>query len=175
MVATDPCLSAKGGIRADVETVAELALFSGLDDDTLALLVTRLGVVSFPAGASIFEEGDLGRAMYVVLSGNVRLERKSSGEQVEVAHAERGDWFGEQSLLDVMARSASARAGEECLLLAMCPTDLSAVYQANTKMYAMLVMNMARQLSRKLRCAEGRLCSTLAAERVDKRAEDVPT
>ncbi len=157
MAATDPC-NAQGGERVDAAAFADIALFSSLDDDTLELLSQRLVVSSAKVGDLIFEESDAGRAMYVVLEGSVTLfKRCQCGHTPEMRTALAGDWFGEMSLLDVMARPVSARAAADTKLLAVCPTDLSAVYRADLKMYSLLVMNMARQLSRKLRKVEASL------------------
>jgi CRP-like cAMP-binding protein len=151
------------GERVAATAFAPIALFSGLDDDILELLSQRLIVRISTTGQVIFEEGDAGRAMYVVLEGKVTMfKRSAAGREAHMATAERGDWFGELSLLDVMARAVSARADTTTTLLSICPTDLSAVYRADIKMYALLVMNLARQVSRKLRVAELSLARTLA-------------
>lgn len=72
----------------------------------------------------------------------------------------RGDWFGEVALLDVMPRAATARARQPCRLLTVTSSDLDALYRQDLKAYALLVMNLARQLSRKLRVAESLLAET---------------
>ncbi len=152
------------GEHTTADVLAELALFSSLDDATLALLAERLKV-QVAEDEKLFEEGDAGRCMYVVLDGKVTLSKRSkTGQRKSVATAAAGDWFGEMSLLDVMARPVRAQADAGTRLLTLCPTDLSAVYRANVKMYALLVMNMARQLSRKLRTAELSLACALCGE-----------
>lgn len=166
-VASDSC-HASGGERADARSLGEIALFSSLDETTLTLLAKRLRVRAVLPGELIFEEGQAGRAMFVVLGGRVSMfKRSQNGHETEVATAKTGDWFGEMSLLDVMARPVTVRALEATRLLVICPTDLEAVYRTNLKMYALLVMNVARQLSRKLRVAEHTLASALtrAADR----------
>lgn len=156
--ATDPCPLPER-TPVDATAFAHMALFSGLDDATLMLLARRVSVRHFGADELIFAEGDAGRAMYVVLSGSVAMSKAlPTGGSTHVTTAEAGDWFGELCLLDVMARPVSARTTAASELLAICPTDLSAVYRSSMKMYALLVMNLARQLSRKLRAAETSLC-----------------
>lgn len=165
MAVSDPCASAPGGERVEATRLSELALFSSIDESTLKMLAERLRVVRFASGDHIFEEGDSGRAMYVVLEGCVTMTKRSrSGDAAAIVSAEVGDWFGEMSLLDVMARPVTAQAEGPCSLLTMCPTDLNAVYRTNLKMYALLVMNMARQLSRKLRGVELSLACALCDE-----------
>lgn len=166
-VASDTC-TASGEERADAQSLAEIALFSSLDEPTLTLLSKRLRVRAVAPGDLVFEEGQAGRAMFVVLGGRLSmLKQGERGHETEVATANAGDWFGELSLLDVMARPVTVRALEATRLLVICPTDLEAVYRTNLKMYALLVMNLARQLSRKLRVAEHTLACALtgAADR----------
>lgn len=159
--ASDSCAASEGE-RADVRLLAEIALFSSLDDATLMLLSKRLRVRTVATDELVFEEGQAGRAMFVVLGGRVSMfKRSAQGNETQVALAQRGDWFGEMALLDVMARAVSVRALEPTRLLVICPTDLEAVYRMNIKMYALLVMNVARQLSRKLRVAEHTLACAL--------------
>ncbi|HYN20967.1 MAG TPA: cyclic nucleotide-binding domain-containing protein [Thermoanaerobaculia bacterium] len=65
----------------------------------------------FAAGASLFQEGDEGSEMYVVLEGRVIISKfiPGAGEEA-LAILERGDFFGEMSLIDGEPRSADARA-----------------------------------------------------------------
>ncbi len=167
---TEPASPAAGAAATEEKHVAravlaKLALFSSLNDDTLDLLSKRLAQLETAAGAVIFEEGAPGRAMYVVLGGAVSLcKRNDEGGATHVTTVHPGGWFGEMCLLDVMSRPVTARATEDTTLLKLCPTDLRAVYRADLKMYALLVMNMARQLSRRLRAAEVSLAHALCAQ-----------
>ncbi|MES1245364.1 MAG: cyclic nucleotide-binding domain-containing protein, partial [Acidobacteriota bacterium] len=65
----------------------------------------------FAAGASLFQEGDEGSEMYIILEGRVIISKfiPGAGEEA-LAILERGDFFGEMSLIDGEPRSADARA-----------------------------------------------------------------
>jgi CRP/FNR family transcriptional regulator, cyclic AMP receptor protein len=137
-----------------------IGLFGALDDDTLELLAKRLPVVEIDANAVVYSQNQQGRSMYVVLEGEVELTKAhDDGRVCCVAHPIKHDWFGELSLIDVMPRGATARALTPVRLLELRTTDLQAVYRSNLKAYALLVMNVARQLSRKLRVAETALAA----------------
>jgi len=60
--------------------------------------------------AIVFNEGDPGDGMYVVLGGKVRIYRTLNGHETNLAVLGEGDFFGEMALLDHRPRSASARA-----------------------------------------------------------------
>jgi len=82
----------------------------------------------FGAGASLFQEGDAGSEMYVVLEGRVLISKYIPGAGEEaLAILERGDFFGEMSLIDGEPRSAEARAyGGPLTVLAL---DQSTVHE----------------------------------------------
>ena len=69
---------------------------------------------TFGNGDVIFEEGSVGKHMYVIISGSVRIVRKTEGGEEVVAILGKGDLFGEMALVDSLPRSASAvAAGDE--------------------------------------------------------------
>ena len=75
--------------------------------------------IKFRAGKRIFKQGDAGRDLFVILKGKVRLFVKVGGMRQTVAVVGEGDFFGETALLDGADRSVSARAEEDCQLVAV--------------------------------------------------------
>ena len=65
---------------------------------------------TFGNGDVLFEEGSVGKHMYVIVSGSVRIVKKSEGEVVVIAAPGKGELFGEMALVDSQPRSASAIA-----------------------------------------------------------------
>ncbi|MEG3619532.1 cyclic nucleotide-binding domain-containing protein [Magnetovibrio sp. PR-2] len=72
---------------------------------------------TFSAGEVVFSEGDLGHEMYVIQSGSVEVTIDIDGEPHQVSTLERGDFFGEMSLLETLPRSATVRCLEETSVL----------------------------------------------------------
>ncbi len=96
--------------------------------------------------------------MFVVINGEMEvLKRSQSGIDARVALLGPGDWFGEMSILDVQPRSATVRVLAPARLLRISAIDLDALYRHDTKAYAIIVLNIARELSRRLRVADGLL------------------
>lgn len=142
--------------RATVSELREVGLFGGLDDDALAGLAETLAVVDAPPGHVVFSEGDAGRDLYVVLSGELEVMKSSkSGQDARVALLGVRDWFGEMSLLDVQPRSATVRALAPSRLLYVTSKDLDVLYRRDLKAYSLVVLNLAREMSRRLRVADG--------------------
>jgi CRP/FNR family transcriptional regulator, cyclic AMP receptor protein len=101
------------GDAVRVEESDKIRLFreQGLSRRELVTLATFSREKRFPTGASLFQEGDEGSEMYVILEGRVMISKYIPGAGEEaLAILERGDFFGEMSLIDGEPRSADARA-----------------------------------------------------------------
>lgn len=61
-------------------------------------------------GDSIFEENSVGREMYIILTGRVKVIKEKEGVETTLATLEEGDFFGEMSLFDNNPRSATVKA-----------------------------------------------------------------
>ncbi|HEY5962062.1 MAG TPA: cyclic nucleotide-binding domain-containing protein [Polyangiaceae bacterium] len=141
----------------------DIGLFGALPEDVLTRLSQSLQVVHVAAGATLFKEGEDGRAMYVVLRGEVEVSKRSHrGTEARVALLGPGDWFGEMSIVDVQPRSASILALAPTSLLAITTADLDQLYRHDLKAYAIIVLNLARELSRRLRVADAILADLIA-------------
>ncbi|HEX6275703.1 MAG TPA: cyclic nucleotide-binding domain-containing protein [Polyangiaceae bacterium] len=147
-------------------TPAELrniGLFGALSDDVLANLSGLLSVVKPQIGEVIFREGDEANAMYVVLNGEMEVMKASrNGVEARVAVLGPGDWFGEMSIVDIQPRSATVRAVAPSRLVRISAADLDTLYRQDVRSYAIVVLNLARELSRRLRVADGILADLIA-------------
>lgn len=135
----------------------EIGLFGGLDEATLELLARELPSEQVPVGTRVITEGDPAREMFVVVSGELEvLKRSAGGSKVQVAMLGPGDWFGEMSIVDVQPRSATVRTLAPSLLLRITAEHVDRLlYRRDLKAYSLLIMNIARELSRRLRVADG--------------------
>lgn len=140
-----------------------IGLFGALSDDVLEYLSTLLTVETPPAGATLFREGEDASAMFVVISGEVEVLKKSKRNmEARVAVLGPGDWFGEMSIVDVQPRSATVRALAPSRLLRVSSADLDALYRHDLRSYAIIILNLARELSRRLRVADGILADLIS-------------
>lgn len=154
----------------DVARLREIGLFGGLSDEALGDLAAGLGMVFFEPGAAIVREGEAGREMYVILDGEVEVLRSGSHREPRVISVlGPGDWFGEMAMIDLEPRSATVRSVSSVRALRLTMHEIKAVYRKDAKSYALLVLNVARQLSRRLRVADG-----LIAEHAGTFATDPP-
>src|SRR4051812_34341782 len=138
-------------------TLREIGLFGGISDEALDLLAAELPQRRAESGSAVVSEGDSASEMYIVIAGELEVVKRAlDGSTVRVAMLGPGDWFGEMAILDVQPRSASVRALAPSLLLSMGADHVERLlYRYDVKDYALLVMNIARELSRRLRVADG--------------------
>jgi CRP-like cAMP-binding protein len=96
----------------------------------------------------IFDEGDVGTEMYVIQSGTVELMKKTGrGDGKSLATLEKGDFFGEMSILEDVPRTATARAKTDCELIKINQSTFDEMLRHNTE----IAVRMLRKLSRRLR------------------------
>jgi CRP/FNR family cyclic AMP-dependent transcriptional regulator len=112
-------------MSSNAEILAEVPLFSLLDDQERAALAERVEVVRLPAGRVVFSYGEPGGSMYVVRSGVVEIWfENDTGDKIVLETARQGDFFGEISLLDGGARTAAATVIEDLEALVVDRGDL---------------------------------------------------
>jgi CRP-like cAMP-binding protein len=104
-------------------------------------------VVTYPAGAKIYGEGEIGTEMYAICSGEVEITRTVAGETGVLGVVTRGEFFGEVSLLEDSARETGARARTESVLIRIN----GAVLETMLKRSPEIGLRMMRTLSRRAR------------------------
>ena len=98
--------------------LAEIPMFSLLDDDERTTLAELMKDESFAANKFIYSIGDHGDSLYIVLRGRVQVFVEDDiGENIVLGESESGDVFGEISLLDGGPRNATAVTMEPCEVL----------------------------------------------------------
>ena len=146
------------------EQLRDIGLFGGLDDDAIDMLTRELRAALFDPGALVMREGEHAREMFVVLSGEVEVVRRSAnGAECRVALLGPGNWVGDMSVIDPQPRSASVRALAPSILLVVTTEDLDRLYRRDMKSYLLVVLNIARELARRLRVADGMIAGFLSS------------
>jgi len=104
-------------------------------------------IVAHPMGDIIFSEGDIGTEMFIIQNGIVELFKQIAGETRVLATLEKGDFFGEMSVLEDLPRTASARAKTDVELVKINGAMFDTMLKSNTE----IAVRMMRKLSRRLR------------------------
>ena len=142
-------LDVKAGDTRNI--LATIPLFKGLGPIELAWIAQRAHRRLFPAGANIVTAEQPGEAVYIILSGTVKIHiEQADGRDVVLAIIGAGDTLGEMSLLDSVGRSASAVTLEDSFLLWM---DKGA-FQQMLDDFPPVAHNLVRILSARVRLAD---------------------
>ncbi len=104
-------------------------------------------IVGHPMGDMIFSEGDIGTEMYIIQTGTVELLKSMGGETRVLATLEKGDFFGEMSVLEDLPRTASARAKTDVELVKINGAMFDTMLKSNTE----IAVRMMRKFSLRLR------------------------
>ncbi len=104
-----------------VDALRRCALFSRVDDQTLAVCINSLRTRQYRRNETIFHQGDAGDSLYIIEVGTVKIVLPSpegEGEAI-IATLGPGDFFGELALLDGAERSATAIAHQATTALVL--------------------------------------------------------
>jgi len=133
-------------------------LLLGLAPEELDGLVSTAERRSYRADELVVKEGTVSDCLFVLLKGAVRVERELDGETVTLSTlGDRGDFFGEMSLIDILPRSADIRAAGQVEVLAFPKRELTGFFTRSPRVQMTMVLNIARGLSLRLRGADNRI------------------
>jgi len=150
--------------QPSVNDLRAIGLFGALSDDVLRHFTAALTVQVIETGITLFREGEDGREMFVLLQGELEvLKRSHRGTDARVALLGPGDWVGDMSIVDIQPRSATVRALAPTRLLRVTAADLDNVYRNDLKAYSIVILNLTRELSRRLRVTDGILADLIAS------------
>jgi len=143
--------------EARIATLQRMPIFGGMRADILEFVLDAAAVVSIPAGEYFFRENDRAQSMFVLEAGVTDVLKSWDGEQYLLGRLQAGDCFGEMALMDLFPRSASVRAAEACTTLELSTGIFFLIYERDLEQFALMQMNIGREVSRRLRLADERL------------------
>lgn len=133
----------------DPDVLKRAPLFTGLDAEAAAALAEAMTSISLRRGATLFQEGDAGNQLFVVVSGKIKLGRSGSGGRENLlAVLGPGQMFGELSVFDPGPRSTTATAVTPCQLRVLEHSDLSTWLAKHPEVGYGLLGQLAKRLRR---------------------------
>ena len=128
-----------------------MPLFGALREDSLEFLLENSQTVSVPASGMFFRENDPASSMFVLEAGRAAVFKSWKGGELLLRHLKQGDCFGEMALMDMSSRSASVSAVEDCTAIELPTHSLIRLHQRDVEQFAIIQMNMGREVCRRLR------------------------
>ena len=128
-------------VNAVLAFLKRIDLCRGLNGQALGEIAFILLPIHAAEDEALIEEGDSGRAAFILYSG--RLQVVKAGEAIGVI--EPGEMFGEMSLLDAEPRSATLVPQEPSILLRLDPDSFDAMLAAGNAALLRLMLNVLQQ------------------------------
>jgi CRP/FNR family cyclic AMP-dependent transcriptional regulator len=122
-------------------------LFSTLPEGQLSLLTRVVGRKSYPRNSTIINAGDPTDALYIVISGRLKVMMSDDeGREVILAILGQGEFFGEMGLIDEAPRSATVIAIEPCELLTINKMDFKKCLAENFEITVGVMKGLVKRL-----------------------------
>jgi CRP-like cAMP-binding protein len=122
-------------------------LFADLAASDLDTLSQLVGYKELPKGAFIVTQNERGSALYLLVSGRVKVSLTSpDGRELALNYLDAPSHFGEMSLVDSEPRSADVIACTDVELLTLDARDLSKAIQLQPRLALSLIATMSRRL-----------------------------
>jgi CRP-like cAMP-binding protein len=131
------------------EILARAGLFQGVEPSAVSALTKQLHPVDLPPGHTLFAEGEPGDRLYIVVSGKVKIGRRSpDGREKLLTIMGPSDMFGELSIFDPGPRTSSATTITDVCAVSMDRETLRAWIADRPEITERLLRVLARRLRR---------------------------
>jgi CRP/FNR family transcriptional regulator, cyclic AMP receptor protein len=149
-----------------IKFLKTVAFFDELSDRQLKTVSGILFDRKYETDELIFEEGQPGAALFLILDGKVAVEMRRENHTTILAILERGEFLGEMALLDEAPRSANARSLEPTHTLALYRNDLSQLIQRDPQTACQIYRALAHIVGDRLRSTNQLMQMEISAEKV---------
>ncbi|MBN2382382.1 cyclic nucleotide-binding domain-containing protein [bacterium] len=148
-------------VEVDPQKKLELLRNKGLSEKDLQVMISLSKEELYAKDELLFSEGDEGNILYFILDGKVRVCKRIPGVGEEaIAIMEKGNFFGEMSLVDNSKRSADVRAHDgPVTVLTLSKQMLDHIFYSDIDMAFQFLSILCRSLSRRLREINEMICT----------------
>lgn len=152
--------------------LSELRIFGGMTEAQQTTIIGRLERWVLAAGEVVFHKGDEPRHIYIVKSGQIDLQIAEDDVIIHKHQLRVGECCGEASLMSMHRHTATAVAAVDSEVLALSRHVLIGLRHEDLELFALLMMNLARELARRLYLTDELLLDEAAKKRArDRRRE----
>jgi len=140
--------------ETNLQLLQNVPMFRDIErEESLFRLAANLAEVEFPAGKTIFKQGETGSLLYILVSGTVHIHLGS----LQLAKLEPGAYFGEMSLFDSQPHSVSVTTLSACKCLVLTQEEISQAIKENPE----IGVNIIRVLAVRVRLLNQRFSASL--------------
>jgi CRP-like cAMP-binding protein len=139
-----------------VETLQKYALFGGMIDEQIEKIIPLMKQERYTPNELVITEGKPHDKIYFLIEGRVEVTKRD----IVLSRFSEGEAFGEMEVLDVMPAIASIRAVTQVRVMTISNQALREIYRIDVKIFSLIIMNLARDLSRRLRRMDERMAES---------------
>jgi CRP/FNR family cyclic AMP-dependent transcriptional regulator len=151
MIATTPAL---------FQALASIHVVAGTNLAAQTLLAQEGIVHNFFPNTWIVREGEEGHSLFVIVEGDVQVVKHGdTPRSVVIATLHQGDVFGEMCVVDPVPRTASVLSLSPVKAIEIKAATLHHLYQKLPDQYAIILLNLARDMARRLRQIDEAFCA----------------
>ncbi len=147
-----------------------IKIFADMDERQLASFLQYMEVLKLPPNAAVFNKGDHGDAMFLVLEGELRARVMAGGRESTLSTMGVGECFGELAVIDEGPRSADVVANVESLVLKISAGALKRLFQEAPGLAAPFLLGLNKTISSRVRKLTKRYEDTISFVRVANQA-----
>jgi CRP/FNR family transcriptional regulator/CRP/FNR family cyclic AMP-dependent transcriptional regulator len=138
----------------DLESLKAIPLFKDFTIQELNTVITLFFEKAYGKNSTLFVEGMTGEILYVIKKGSVQILKKLAPNQEAVlATLKDGEFLGEMSLIDNRPRTATARVGEESVLLVMTKKAFNTMMEKHPEIALKVLLSFLKIANDRLRKA----------------------
>jgi CRP-like cAMP-binding protein len=142
----------------DIESVlhilSDIAIWGGISDDQRDKIFRLLEIGMFQKGEHIFRKGDEPSHIYIVKKGKIDLMIGDEDVHLAKKTLVAGECFGVASLMAMQTHTSTAITLEDSEIMVLSRQALLQLQEEDIKLFALLIMNIARELARRLKLTD---------------------
>jgi CRP/FNR family transcriptional regulator, cyclic AMP receptor protein len=128
----------------------KITVFNGLNNSQLEKVCKLLKTVKYETGEYIYKRGDCLNNIYIIKQGEVNMIFDDKGLFLKLISFKDGDCFGETSVIGILTHSSNALIARPTELIVLEPNKLLKIYETDKEIFGLLILNIARETSRRL-------------------------
>ncbi len=141
-------------IESVISILSRISVWGGLTGEQQAKVYERLEVGTFKKGEYIFRKGDQPSHIYIVKRGTIDLLTSDEDVSVQKETIETGGCFGVAALMAMQTHMVTAITAEDTEVMVLSREALLGLYKEDITLFALLMMNIAREIARRLKLTD---------------------
>lgn len=129
----------------------EISLLGAINEEGLDTIINKTDHIVIEKGEILFKENQPSTAIYIILKGKVKVVHNYDTEPLEIIELTTGSSLGEASLLGIQPHSATAIVTEKATIMIITRNLLNTLHKENIEIFSILILNMARELARRIK------------------------